>query len=99
MINKKRFLRTVISLTCIVTLASSNLTVLATAPSGELKKQTSNLENETSETMERINKKTTGTISCNIYTDNGTRNTIATPPNTIREIRKKTNSEIAAANG
>ena len=41
MINKKRFLRTVISLTCIVTLASSNLTVLATAPSSELKKQTS----------------------------------------------------------
>lgn len=48
MINKKRFLRTVISLTCIVTLASSNLTVLATAPSSELKKQTSNLENELS---------------------------------------------------
>ena len=48
MINKKRILRTITSVVCIVTVASSNFTVLASPTSGELKQQTSNLENELS---------------------------------------------------
>ena len=48
MINKKRLLRTVISLICVVTVASSNLPVLASPTSGELEQKTSNLQEELS---------------------------------------------------
>ena len=48
MINKKRLLRTVTSWLCIVTVASSNLPVLAAPTSDELEHKTSNLKKELS---------------------------------------------------
>ena len=48
MINKKRFLRTVTAWLCIVTVASSNLPVLAAPTSDELEHTTSNLKKELS---------------------------------------------------
>lgn len=46
MINKKHFLRTAISLMCVVTIASSGLPVMAKPSSKELKNKTENLEGE-----------------------------------------------------
>lgn len=49
MINKKRLLRTVTSLICAVTVASSNLPALAAPTSDELEQTTSNLQEELSD--------------------------------------------------
>lgn len=49
MINKKHFIRTVISLVCAVSVASSNLPVLAAPTSDELEQTTSNLKEELSD--------------------------------------------------
>ena len=46
MINKKRFMRTALSLLCVASLASSGLTVMAKPSSKELKNKKENLENE-----------------------------------------------------